>query len=236
MPGEILMQLDNKVVAVTGGFGNLGMAVGRVIAAQGARIALIDRAPAPAAGTPPGALLLGGVNLSSLDEAQAAVASIVEKFGQLDGLVNIAGTFRFETLEQGNLEAWDFLHTINLKTAVAASKAALPPLLRASAGRIVNIGAAAAAKAGAGMGPYAASKAGVARLTEALSEEVKDRGITVNAVLPSVIDTPQNRKDMPAADFSRWVTPEAIADVIVFLLSDGARAITGASIPVAGRM
>ncbi|MES2490874.1 MAG: SDR family oxidoreductase, partial [Pseudomonadota bacterium] len=140
-------------------------------------------------------------------------------------------------LEAGSLDTWDFLHSVNLKTAAATSKAALPQLLNAvGGGRIVNIGAAAAAKAGAGMGPYAASKAGVARLTEALSEEVKDRGITVNAVLPSIIDTPQNRTDMPEADFSRWVAPEALADVIVFLLSDEARAITGASIPVTGRV
>lgn len=229
------MRLDHKVIAVTGGFGNLGLAVGRGLAAQGARLALLDRAPAPAAGTPEGALLLGGVNLSSLDEAQKAVAAIVERFGRLDGLVNIAGTFRWEPLEQGGLETWDFLHAVNLKTAVAASKAALPALLK-QGGRIVNIGAAAAAKAGAGLGPYAASKAGVARLTEALAEEMKDRGITVNAVLPSVIDTPQNRAEMPDADFSRWVTPEAIADVIAFLLSDGARAITGAAIPVTGRV
>ena len=231
------MKLKNKVVTITGGFGNLGLAVAQVVVARGAKVALIDRAPAPASGTPEGALLLGGVNLASFDEARGAVEKIVSAFGGLNALVNIAGTFRWETLEAGSLDTWDFLHSVNLKTAAAASKAALPQLLSASGGgRIVNIGAAAAAKAGAGMGPYAASKAGVARLTEALSEEVKDRGITVNAVLPSIIDTPQNRADMPEADFSRWVAPEALADVIVFLLSDEARAITGASIPVTGRV
>lgn len=231
------MKLKNKVVVITGGFGNLGLAVAQAAIAHGAKVALIDRAPAPASGTPEGALLLGGVNLSSFEEAQGAVEKIVSTFGGLNALVNIAGTFRWETLEAGSLDTWDFLHSVNLKTAAATSKAALPQLLNAvGGGRIVNIGAAAAAKAGAGMGPYAASKAGVARLTEALSEEVKDRGITVNAVLPSIIDTPQNRTDMPEADFSRWVAPEALADVIVFLLSDEARAITGASIPVTGRV
>jgi NAD(P)-dependent dehydrogenase (short-subunit alcohol dehydrogenase family) len=100
----------------------------------------------------------------------------------------------------------------------------------------VNIGAAAAvARAGAGMGAYTAAKAGVLRLTESLSEEVKDRGLTVNAILPGTIDTPRNRVDMPDADFSRWVAPEAIADVILFLASDAARAVTGAAIPVQGR-
>jgi NAD(P)-dependent dehydrogenase (short-subunit alcohol dehydrogenase family) len=125
---------------------------------------------------------------------------------------------------------------MNLRTAVNASQAALPHLLASNDGRIVNVGAGAAAKAGAGMGAYAASKAGVAKLTEALAEELKDRAVTVNAVLPSIIDTAPNRADMPKADFSRWVKPEQIAELIVFLLSDHARAITGALIPIAGRV
>jgi NAD(P)-dependent dehydrogenase (short-subunit alcohol dehydrogenase family) len=109
--------------------------------------------------------------------------------------------------------------------------------MRRGGGRIVNIGAgAAASKAGVGMGPYSASKAGVAKFTEALADELKDHEITVNAVLPSIIDTPANRADMPDADFSRWVTTHAIADVIVFLLSEQARAMTGALIPVSGRI
>ena len=125
---------------------------------------------------------------------------------------------------------------MNLRTAVVCCKAALPALLERGAGCIVNIGAgAAAARAAAGMGAYTASKAGVQRLTESLAEEVKDRGVRVNAVLPGTIDTPRNRADMPDADVARWVAPEAIADVIVFLASDAARAVTGASIPVFGR-
>ena len=121
-------------------------------------------------------------------------------------------------------------------TPSSESTSALPHLLASTNASIVNVGALAAAKAGAGMGAYAASKAGVAKLTEALAEELKDRAVTVNAVLPSIIDTPANRADMPDADFSRWVKPEQIADLIVFLLSDRARAITGALIPIAGRM
>jgi NAD(P)-dependent dehydrogenase (short-subunit alcohol dehydrogenase family) len=127
------------------------------------------------------------------------------------------------------------MYAINLKTAVCACKAALAHL-PADGGRIVNVGAAATAKAGTGMGAYAASKAGVAKLTEALAEELKDKGINVNAVLPTVIDTPANRADMPKADFTRWVDPRALADVIVFLSSHAARAITGASILVAGKV
>ena len=107
--------------------------------------------------------------------------------------------------------------------------------LAAGRGSIVNIGAGAAGRAKAGMGAYTASKAGVQRLTEALAEELKDRNVTVNCILPGVIDTPQNRTSMAGADFSRWVAPAAIADVIHFLASDAARAVTGAAIRVFGR-
>ncbi len=123
---------------------------------------------------------------------------------------------------------------MNLRSAVAASQALLPHL--DAGGRIVNIGALAALKAASGMGAYAASKAGVMRFTEALAEELKDRRITVNAVLPSIIDTPANRVDMPQADFDRWVTPQALSRVVAFLLSDDAAAITGACLPVVGRV
>ena len=157
-----------------------------------------------------------------------------ERLGGLDALVNVAGTFRWETVESGSSDTWDLLYNVNLRTAVNASRAALPILK--SGGRIVNIGAAGAIKAGAGMGAYAASKAGVAKLTEALAEEVKDRGITVNAVLPSIIDTPANRADMPTAQFDRWVKAEQVADLIIFLLSQRAAAITGALIPITGRV
>ena len=236
------MTLQGKVVAVTGGFGQLGIAVVRAALAAGAQVAALDRAPAPADATRPpnealgAALALGELDLADTNAATQALGQVVSRFGGLDGLVNVAGTFRWETLEQGSLDTWDLLYRINLRSAVSASRAALPHLLKRSSGRIINIGAGAASKAGAGMGAYAASKAGVARLTEALAEELKDRGITVNAVLPSIIDTPANRADMPKADFSRWVKPQAIADVIVFLLSDQASAVTGASIPVSGRV
>ena len=128
------------------------------------------------------------------------------------------------------------LDALLANTARRQRDPALPHLLANPAGRIVNIGAGAAFKAGAGMGAYAAAKAGVARLTEALAAELLDRGVTVNAILPSIIDTPPNRADMPDADFTRWVRPEQIAATIGFLLSADAQAITGASIPVTGRV
>jgi NAD(P)-dependent dehydrogenase (short-subunit alcohol dehydrogenase family) len=234
------MSAAARVVVITGAFGVLGQAVARAFAAQGARLALLDVAsqppaalPADSAGAP---LVLGGVDLTDLEATRRAVAAAAMRHGGLDVLVNVAGGFRWERLEDGDPDTWDQLYAMNLRTAVVCCKVALPAMLERGAGRIVNIGAGAAAgRAGAGMGAYTASKAGVQRLSESLSEEVKDRGITVNAVLPGVIDTARNRADMPDADFSRWVPPEAIADVIVFLASDAARAITGASIPVCGR-
>lgn len=231
------MNLDGKRVAITGGFGALGAAVVRAVQAAGGRAAAIDRADAPQNKAALGnAALFGGVDIADADAARATLDGVAQALGGLDALVNIAGTFRWETLGDGSLDTWDLLYRVNLRTAAAASKAALPHLRAGGAGRIVNVGAAASAKAGVGMGAYAASKSGVARLTEALAEELKDDRITVNAVLPSIIDTPPNRADMPKADFERWVKPEQLADVIVFLLSDRAQVITGALLPVVGRV
>ena len=228
------MQLDGQVVAITGAFGALGSAVVQAALAEGAQVAAIDRAPSPRASLG-AAALFGDVDLASNEGAQAAIDAIVARYGRLDALVNIAGGFRWEQLAGGSLDTWDTLYALNLRTAVAACRAALPHLPEGR-GRIVNIGAAGAVKAGAGMGAYAATKSGVARLTEALAEELKPRGITVNAVLPSIIDTPANRADMPKADFGTWVAPAQLADVIVFLLSAKAQAVTGALLPVTGRV
>jgi NAD(P)-dependent dehydrogenase (short-subunit alcohol dehydrogenase family) len=180
-------------------------------------------------------VLLGGVDLGSPEAASIAFAAAAQQLGGLHGVINIAGGFRWEKVADGDIATWDFLYNVNVRTAVNAVRAALPLLSKDSA-RIVNIGAVGAIKAAAGMGAYAASKSGVAKLTEALADELKDGGTTVNAILPSIIDTQINRADMPDADFSRWVRPEQIADLVVFLLSDRASAITGALIPITGRV
>ena len=225
-----------RVIVLTGAFGVLGRAVAATLAVHGMRVAMVDQAPAPADAQPAGVLLYGGVDLAQDEAANALMQRVAAEAGRLDGLVNAAGGFSWETLDGGTLATWDFMYRLNLRTAVMACQAALPYLFASGHGRIVNIGAMGAIKAGAGMGPYAASKAGVAKLTESLAEELKDRGVTVNAVLPSILDTPRNRHDMPDADSSRWVAPAAVADVIAFLLSDAASAVTGALIPVAGRV
>jgi NAD(P)-dependent dehydrogenase (short-subunit alcohol dehydrogenase family) len=228
-----------RSVVVTGAFGNLGMAVARSFREQGAAVALLGRTQPPArvgAEFPAPHCVLGGVDLTHAASAGTAMETVRATLGSIDVLVNVAGGFRWQTLEQGDVGGWDEMFAVNLKTAVVSTKTALPQLLASPAGRIINVGAGAAARpAGAGMGAYAASKAGVHKLTESLAEELKDRGITVNAVLPGIIDTPQNRADMPKADFSRWVQPEAVAAVIAFLASEQAAAVTGALLPVYGR-
>ncbi|MDP3173824.1 MAG: SDR family NAD(P)-dependent oxidoreductase [Phenylobacterium sp.] len=230
----------SKSLLVTGGFGVLGRAVSAAAVARGWRTALVDFSPEPPAGLAAslgdGAYLKGGVDLADPAAARAVVEDVAQRQGGLDVLVNVAGGFTWTTLADGGVEPWGELHRLNLTTALNASAAAIPLLTQSTAGRIINVGANAAVKAAAGMGPYAASKAAIHRLTETLSEELKDQGVTVNAVLPSILDTPTNRADMPDADFTRWVTPDALAQVILFLASDEASAVTGALLPVTGRV
>lgn len=230
--------LEGKIVAITGGFGSLGLATARVLAERGARVALIGRSDKAEALSAPlaDACVVTGIDLADARAAQQAIDTIVTQTGGLDALVNVAGAFAWETVADGSVDTWQSMFDVNVKTALNASKAALGPLCARAGGRIVNIGALAAMKAGTGMGAYAASKAALLRLTEALAEELKDKGVTVNAVLPSIIDTAPNRRDMPDADFSRWVKPEELGAVIAFLLSPDAQCITGALIPVTGRV
>ena len=226
--------MHGKVIVITGASGALGKVVAGTAIARGARMAGIDHAAA-ATGPTAERLELGGVDLSDAAQAAKAISAAASHFGRLDALINIAGSFSFETVSEGDPKTWQRLYTINVMTAVNASRAAIPHLIASGAGRIINIGAMGALQAAAGMGPYAASKSGVHRLTEALAAELKGK-VTVNAVLPSTIDTPANRRDMPNADFSAWVTVDELADVILFLASDAASAVTGALLPVRGRV
>jgi NAD(P)-dependent dehydrogenase (short-subunit alcohol dehydrogenase family) len=228
----------SRVLVITGASGVLGSAVALAVVAQGDRVALIDHAQHTPHGLADGedVLILGGVDLTDADAAKAAVDAAAARFGGLDAVLNIAGGFSWETVADGGAETWRKLFKLNLETAANVCRAAIPHLKASKAGRIVNVGANGAVKAALGMGAYAASKAGVHRLTEALAEELKGDGVTVNAVLPSIIDTPANRADMPKADFASWVRPGELAAVMLFLASPQASAVTGALIPVTGRV
>ena len=226
--------MNGKVVVVTGASGALGKVVAETALARGARVAGVDHAASQIPATA-SRIELGSVDLSDAAAAKNAIEAVAAHFGSCDALINIAGGFAFETVSEGDAKTWQRMYALNVLTALNASRAAIPHLAASSAGRIVNIGAIGALQAGSGMGAYAASKAGVHRLTEALAAEWKGR-ITVNAVLPSTIDTPANRASMPKADFGKWVTPLEPAEVILFLVSDAASAVTGALLPVSGRV
>lgn len=224
--------MTTRTLVVTGGHGSLGKAVVEAALAQGLKVAVIDHGTGAA---PEGVLEIGGVDLTDAGAAEAAIAKVVATFGGVDALLNIAGGFVWQTTDDEK-PAWDRMFALNLTTALNASRAALPHLKASAEGRIVNVGANGALKAAAGMGAYGASKSAVHRLTEALAEELKETSVTVNAVLPSILDTEQNRKDMPDADPSKWVQPGDLAEVMLFLASPEARAVTGSLIPVVGRV
>src|SRR5215471_4757079 len=231
---------SSRVAVITGGFGALGQVVAAAASEHGFEIAVLDHSAKPPPGLTekltPNALLLGGIDLTDEAAATAAITAVMSRFGRIDALFNIAGGFRWIKLEDTHATDLEFLFKLNVQTAANAVRAALPALKASPHGRIINVGAAAAEKAAAGMGAYAGSKAAVLRLTEALAEELKETNITVNAVLPTIIDTAQNRADMPKADFSRWVAPKDLAEVMLFLASEQAKAVTGALVAVRGRV
>ena len=224
---------DRKIV-ITGGFGVLGRAVAEMAVARGAKVALVDFAPVPR-GYEIDAERIGQVDLSEPAGAEDAMARAAQALGGIDALLNIAGGFVWQTVNDGDPGNWDKMFRLNLKTCLTATRAALPFLAESSSAAIVNVGANGALKAAGGMGAYAASKAGVHKLTESLAEELKGT-VRVNAVLPSIIDTAQNRADMPDADPTAWVAPAELAEAILFLASPAASAVTGALIPVTGRV
>ncbi|NBB51838.1 SDR family NAD(P)-dependent oxidoreductase [Rhizobium sp. CRIBSB] len=224
--------MSDRVIVVTGGQGVLGRAVIAATAGSGLKVASIDYGTGPAHA---GILEIGGVDLTDPTAAGDAIRTVFDQLGRIDALLNVAGGFVWQTTDAADPE-WEAMFRLNLLTTLNASRAALPYLKASPEGRIVNVGAFGAVKSAAGMGAYAASKAGVHRLTESLAEELKATGVTVNAVLPSILDTARNRADMPDADPATWVAPDDLAAVMLFLASPAARAITGALVPVTGRV
>jgi NAD(P)-dependent dehydrogenase (short-subunit alcohol dehydrogenase family) len=237
-----MFDFSNRVVIVTGAAGNLGGAVARAFQAAGAKLVLVDRAADrlprlfPDLVDSPNHFLATSVDLTNADAVETMVDETVKRFGRVDVLVNTAGGFRGGmAVHETPLETWDFMLNLNARTLFIASRAVIPHMLQQGSGRIVNVAARAALKGGAKMAAYSLSKSAVVRLTESMAAELKKEGINVNCVLPGTIDTPQNRQAMPNADHNRWVKPEAIADVILFLASDAARMVQGAAIPVYGK-
>lgn len=236
-----MADLAGQVVVVTGAAGNLGGAVARSFLSAGARLVLVDHAPDrlqalfPDLVNSPDHKLATSIDLTNAAAVSLMAEQAVKRFGRLDVLVNTVGGFDAGTpVHETTADAWAHMFTLNLRTMLVASRAVVPYMLLQESGKIVNVAARAALHGSSTMAPYSASKSAVMRATESMAAELKNRGINVNCVMPSIIDTDQNRAAMPKANHDRWVRPEAIADVILFLASSAARAINGAAIPVYG--
>ena len=232
------METADQVVMVTGAAGNLGRAVAQVFAGRGARLVLVDRRQEDlraAFGAADGRRVFAAADLMDQQQVDAAVRVAIEHFGRIDVLCNIAGGFAMGTpVHETSDSMWQSMMDLNAMTVIRMARAVVPRMIEAGSGKIVNVSAASALAGKAEMAAYCASKSAVIRLTESMAAELRNRGINVNCVLPSIIDTPQNRSAMPDADAQRWVAPEALADVVAFLASDAARAVHGAAVPVVG--
>ncbi len=232
------MTFKGQTVMITGAAGNLGRAVAAAFAAAGANLVLLDLDDeALATVTTAGAadVKRQRVDLADASAIASAVDAAIARFGRIDALCNLAGGFQMgDKVHAIPADTWNFMMELNAGSVLRMSQAVVPHMLKAGAGKIVNIGAFSALSGKAEMGAYVASKSAVIRLTESMAAELRGSNINVNCVLPSVIDTPQNRASMPKADPKRWVAPEALADVLLFLCSPAARAIHGAAIPVVG--
>ena len=229
----------NSVVVVTGAAGALGQAVVQYFLTQGAKVAALDISDELLGDVYKVAdseqLHLQAVDLTSRDDCQKAANDILTKWSKVDVLANVAGGFTMgEKVHETSDQTWDFLFNLNTKSIVHTSSVFVPAMQKQGSGKIINIAAGAAHQGVALMGAYVASKSAVLRLTETMAQELREENINVNSILPSMIDTPRNRADMPDADFSKWVPTEKIAQVVGFLASDAASEIHGAGLPVIG--
>jgi NAD(P)-dependent dehydrogenase (short-subunit alcohol dehydrogenase family) len=230
------MSLDHRTVIVTGAAGNLGKAVAKAFADRGANLVLVDlerKSLERAFEAENDRCSFVSADLLETAGAANVAQAAIARFGGIDVLCNIAGGFRMgEMVHETSDENWNFLFDLNARTVLHTVRAVVPHMLSAGGGKIVNVGAFAAQKGAAQMGAYTASKATVIRMTEAMAAELREKNINVNCVLPTIIDTPENRAAMPKADPAKWVAPSDLANVIVFLASDAARAVHGAAVPV----
>src|SRR5262245_52642738 len=236
------LDFNGQVAVVTGAAGNLGVAVARGFREARTKLALIDHSSDRLPNlfsdlaNSPDYFFAPPTDVTDPASVDRAVEEIKRRYGRIDILVNTAGGYRAGApLHETPLSDWEFMLNLNARSVFVMCQAVIPQMLSQRQGRIVNVASRAALGGDAGHAAYSASKTSVVRLTESMDAELKDRGVNVNCVMPGIIDTPQNRAAIPKADFSKWVAPEAIADVILFLASEGSRAIHGAAIPVYGR-
>jgi NAD(P)-dependent dehydrogenase (short-subunit alcohol dehydrogenase family) len=236
-----MFDFTDQVVIVTGAAGSLGEATARAFRDAGAQLILIDLKLEDLEDTFSDLAeaddhLLVAADLTDAGTVESSIYEAVQQFGRVDVLANIAGGFTMgPPVHETDVETWDHMLDMNARTAFLTSRAVIPHMLQQGAGRIISVSARAALAGAPKMAPYIISKTAVRRLTESMSAELKDRGVNVNCIMPGTIDTPANREAMPNADFDKWVPPAALADVILFLASDAARAVTGAAVPVFGR-
>lgn len=217
---------EGKVVVVTGAAGALGRAVVEAFTARGALCAGLDIVESTN---------IVPCDLFDADNCKATIARVIRDQGRIDVLANVAGGFAMgDQVHATPAATWELMHKLNTGSVVNMAQAVVPQMLQQGSGKIVNVAARAGLKGAAAMGAYVASKSAVIRLTETMAEELKEHSINVNAVLPSLIDTPTNRDAMPDEDFSRWVSPTSIAGVMAFLASVAADDIHGAAIPIDG--
>ena len=236
-----MSEFNESVVIITGAAGNLGRAVAQAFAARGAHLALVDRNvdgmhETIDACSGHASAKLFPTNLIDAAAVDDSIAQVLAAFQRIDVLANIAGGFKMGPLIQETEDRdWDFMMDLNVRSVFHTCRRVIPAMLDSGGGRIINVSARAAEHGKGRMGPYCASKAAVLTLTQSLAAENKFHNINVNCILPGTIDTPQNRRDMADADFSHWVPPGALADVVLFLASDAARCVTGAAVPVYGQ-
>jgi NAD(P)-dependent dehydrogenase (short-subunit alcohol dehydrogenase family) len=232
-----MADFSNQVVIVTGGTGNLGRAIVCAFSAAGAHLVAPDRNEGQAATLLPELagskdhLLPEGVDVTNPDQMDRLVQEVLARFGRIDVLVNTVGGYRAGTpVHETPLETWDLMLNLNARSVFIASRAVIPTMLKQKSGKIVNIGSRSALSAQGGDAAYSAAKSAVARLTESMSAEYKQQGIQVNAVIPSALVSADDLQ----ADPTRGVTPDAVAQVILFLCSEAGRIIHGALIPTYG--
>lgn len=237
----ITFDFTHKIVFVTGAAGNLGAAAAAAFAAAGAHLILADRAtdrlPArfPDLAADPRHLLLPGFDVGDPDSIAAGVAAAMARFGRIDVLANSVGGYRAGSPVHETAPAdWDLMMNLNARTAFLLSRAVVPGMIAQRWGKIIHVASRAALAGGANAAAYSAAKAALLRLVESLAAETKAHGVNVNCILPGTIDTPENRRAMPTADTGRWVAPADLANIFLFLASDGAAAIHGAAIPAYG--